>query len=70
MLHRYINQFLEYCWLADFSIRSIQALTARLNEFDTFLKIQRIWSIKRVSYRHLVDFAANKPAPLAVKCSA
>ncbi|RTZ95111.1 MAG: hypothetical protein DSY90_14560 [Deltaproteobacteria bacterium] len=25
--------------LANFSIRSVQALTARLNEFDTFLKI-------------------------------
>ena len=34
MLHRHINQFLDYCRLADFSIRSIQALTARLNEFD------------------------------------
>jgi hypothetical protein len=33
MLHRYINQFLEYCQLADFSVRSIQALEIRLNEF-------------------------------------
>lgn len=59
MLHRYINQFLEYCRLADFSIRSIQALTTRLNEFNTFLKIQKIQSIKKVSYRHLVDFTAD-----------
>ena len=36
MLHRHINQFLDYCKLADFSIRSIQALTARLNEFEIF----------------------------------
>jgi hypothetical protein len=42
MLHRYINQFLEYCQLADFSVRSIQALTARLNEFETYLKSQKI----------------------------
>jgi hypothetical protein len=33
MLHRYISQFLEYCRLLDFSIRSILALTARLQVF-------------------------------------
>ncbi|RTZ96803.1 MAG: hypothetical protein DSY90_09475 [Deltaproteobacteria bacterium] len=49
--------------LADFSIRSVQALTARLNAFDTFLKNQRIRSIKKVSYRHLVGFAADYKAP-------
>ncbi len=38
MLHRYTNQFLKYCGIADFSIRSIEALTARLNEVATFLK--------------------------------
>lgn len=63
MLHRYIDQFLDYCRLADFSIRSIQALTARLNEFDTFLKKQRIRSIKKVSYRHLVGFVADYKVP-------
>lgn len=59
MLHRHINQFLDYCELADFSIRSIQALTARLNEFANFLKILRIRSVKRVRYCHLIDFTAN-----------
>jgi len=63
MLHRHIDQFLDYCSLADFSIRSIQALTARLNEFDIFLKIQRIRSIKKVRYRHLIVFAADFNAP-------
>jgi integrase/recombinase XerC len=63
MLHRYINQFLDYCRLADFSIRSIQTLTARLNEFDNFLKTIRIRSVKRVSYRHLVEFAADYNSP-------
>jgi len=37
MLHLYINQFLEYCRLADFSVRSIQALSARINEFEACL---------------------------------
>ena len=63
MLHRQFNQFLDYCRLADFSIRSIQALTVRLNEFDIFLKIRRIRYIKRVRYRHLIGFAADFNAP-------
>ncbi len=63
MLHRYTNQFLEYCRLADFSIRSIQALTARLNELENFLKTHRIRSVKRVRYHHLIDFAADYNAP-------
>jgi site-specific recombinase XerD len=75
MLHRHINQFLDYCRMADFSIRSIQALSARLNEFEIFLKTQRIRSIKRVRYRHLIDFAADAFAPslvfvsIALACS-
>jgi len=63
MLHRYCKQFLEYCQLADFSARSIQALTIRLNELENFLKIQRIRSVKKVRYRHLIDFTADYNAP-------
>jgi len=63
MLHRHISQFLEYCRLVDFSIRSIQALTARLNEFSIFLKLNRIRSVKRVSYQHLIEFAADYNSP-------
>jgi len=63
MLYRYCSQFLAYCELADFSARSIQTLTIRLNELATFLKIQRIRSIKRVRYRHLIDFTADFNAP-------
>ncbi len=63
MLHRYINQFLEYCQLADFSVRSIQALNIRLNEFKAYLKSQRIRTVKKVSYRHLIDFVADYKAP-------
>ena len=63
MLHRKINQFLDYCRLADFSIRSIQTLTARLNEFDRFLKTQQIRSTKKVRYRHLIVFAADYNTP-------
>jgi integrase/recombinase XerC len=63
MLHRYCNQFLDYCRLVDFSHRSIQALTARLSEFETFLKALKIRSVKRIEYRHLVDFVADYKKP-------
>jgi len=64
MLHGYCRQFLAYCELVDFSARSIQALIIRLNELANILKIQRIRSIKRVRYGHLIDFAADYNAPL------
>ncbi len=63
MLHRYINQFLEYCRLADFSNHSIEALSARLNEFEACRKSQRIRFVKQVTYRHLIDFVADYKAP-------
>jgi len=63
MLHQYCCQFLEYCQLTDFSARSIQALPIRLNELTIFLKTRRIRSVKRVRYRHLIDYAANYNAP-------
>ncbi|MFH1293814.1 MAG: hypothetical protein ABIJ44_06750 [Pseudomonadota bacterium] len=63
MLHRHINQFIEYCRLADFSVRSIQALAIRLNEFKTCLKSQRIRSVKKVTYWHLIDFVADYKDP-------
>ena len=63
MLHQYCCQFLEYCQLADFSARSIQALSIRLNELIIFLKTRRIRSVKRVRYRHLIDFTADYNDP-------
>ena len=63
MLHYYCKQFLEYCQLADFSVRSIQALAIRLNEFEAFLKSQRIRSIKKVTYQHLINFIADFKSP-------
>ncbi|MBW1849633.1 MAG: site-specific integrase, partial [Deltaproteobacteria bacterium] len=63
MLHRYCSQFLAYCELADFSVRSIQALTIRLNEFKAFLKSQRIRSVKKITYQHLINFVADYNAP-------
>ncbi len=63
MLYRYTNQFIEYCRLVDFSVRSIQALAIRLNELKTFLKYQKIRSVKKISYMNLVDFVADYKDP-------
>jgi len=54
MLHRYCKQFLDYCRLADFSVRSIQALTIRLNEFKAFLKYQKVRSVKKITCQRAV----------------
>jgi site-specific recombinase XerD len=63
MLHRYINQFVEYCQLANFSVRPIQALAIRLNEFEAFLKSLRILSVKKITYLRLIDFVADYKDP-------
>jgi len=63
MLYRYCSHFLAYCELADFSARSIKALSIRLNELANFLKIIKIRSVKRVRYRNLIDFTADYNAP-------
>ncbi len=63
MLHRHISPFLDYCQLANFSARSIQTLTARINEFKTYLKSQKIRSIKKVTYQHLINFVADFKSP-------
>jgi len=63
MLHHHFSQFLDYCRLADFSIRSIQALTIRKNEFEAFLKSHKIRAVKRITYLHLIDFVADYKNP-------
>ena len=47
MLRYHFNRFLDYCRLADFSIRSIRTLTARTSEFEAFLKILKSGPLKR-----------------------
>ena len=45
MLQDVINEFLDYCRLADFSPRSRQALTARLSELQAYLKTEKLESV-------------------------
>lgn len=63
MLHHITSQFLEYCQLADFSKRSIQALNSRIAEFVAYLKSQDIRSVKKIGYSHLIDFVADYNSP-------
>ena len=63
MLHRYFNPFLEYFEPADFAARSIEAMSARVNEFQAYLNLIKIISIKKVTYRHLVEFVADFETP-------
>ena len=63
MLQRFIPEFLSYGRLVNFSDRSIQALTARLNEFQSFLKARNIRSVKKISYLDLVAFVADFNSP-------
>jgi len=63
MLHRLVHDFLDYFRLANFFDRSIQALTARLNDLKAYLKAQSIGSVKKTNYLHLVGFVAEFNAP-------
>jgi site-specific recombinase XerD len=63
MLYPYSNPFLDYFKLADFSNRSFQAMASRINEFQHYLQTRKIKSIKKVAYRHLVEFAGDFQNP-------
>jgi site-specific recombinase XerD len=59
MLHQLIDHFLDNCRMANFSERSIQALSARLKELSAYLKQKKYRSVKKVSYLDLVAFVAD-----------
>jgi len=63
MLHRYFNPFLDYFKLADFADRSIEAISARIKEFREYLTLNKIRSVKKVTYRNLVEFVADFGSP-------
>jgi hypothetical protein len=44
MLYRYCRKFLEYCRLADFSDRTIQALEIRLGDLRAFVRTRELKS--------------------------
>lgn len=64
MLTSSINQFLNYCKIANFSKKSLDSFRCRLYEFHEYCNLSSIKSIPQLSYSHLIDFIAdyNKPS--------
>ena len=63
MLEAEMKHFLKYCKISDFSKKSIEALTTRLNEFKEYLETAPIRSSKEISYRHLREYVAEFKTP-------
>jgi len=63
MLQNNITNFLQYCKNSNFSERSVESLTFRLNEFNKFIKSQNISSIQKINYQHLLQFVADYNNP-------
>ena len=63
MLKTEIEHFLKYCKVSDFSGKSIETFTIRLNEFNELLKTTTAASIKEISYKHLRRFIADFKTP-------
>jgi len=63
MLETEMKHFLTYCKISEFSKKSIEALTTRLNEFKEYLETAPIRSLKEISYRHLREYVAEFKTP-------
>ena len=62
MLDEEMRYFLEYCRISDFSKKSIESLSIRLNEFNEFLKTTTVISLIEISYQHLRRFIVSGDA--------
>ena len=54
---------LSYSQIACFSERSLRTLTARLKEFNVFIKSKRLKSPEKTAYTHLIDFVSDFKLP-------
>ena len=63
MLKTEIEHFLTYCKVSDFSGKSIETFTIRLNEFNEFLKTTSATSIQDISYLHIREFVGDYKCP-------
>ncbi len=63
MLENKINGFIDYCKVADFSNKSVETFSIRLNEFNNFLKSKRFSYLRSVKYGHLSTFVADYRKP-------
>jgi len=68
MLEAEMKHFLKYCKVSDFSKKSIESLTTRLNEFKEYLETTTITSVKDILYQHLREYVAEfKPPSVHIK---
>ena len=63
MLQNNITNFLQYCKNSDFSQRSIETLSFRLNEFNKFIQSLSNFTITQINYQHLLQFVADYGTP-------
>ena len=63
MLNQQISGFIAYCKVSGFKAKSIESLSIRLNEFNTFVQKARLGKIKCITYRHLRRFVADYRQP-------
>lgn len=59
MLHVHITDFLSYCKVVGFSIKSIESLTAGLRDFTGFCNCKSVEATDDITYAMLVDFVAD-----------
>lgn len=63
MLEMEMKHFLKYCKISEFTEKSIEALTTRLNEFKKYLETNTITSVKDILYQHLREYVAEFKTP-------
>lgn len=63
MLEMEMKHFLKYCKISEFTEKSIEALTTRLNEFKEYLETTTITSVKDILYQHLREYVAEFKTP-------
>ena len=59
MLKKEINSFIHYCQVSNFSNKSIESLSSRLFEFNTFISSANLDSLQEISYQHLLNFVSE-----------
>ena len=59
MLQKIISNFLKYCKLYNFSTRSIEVFTSRLNEFSRYIDSYCIKAITDIEYEYLLSFVLS-----------
>ncbi len=63
MLKTYITDFLAYCKVVDFSLKSIESLSISLRELAGFAAIKKLDHVEDITYGYLSDFVADFKEP-------